>query len=747
MVYIKRIDIRGFKTFSKKVSIGLDRGFTVITGPNGSGKSNILDALKFSLGELSPKELRGRTLSDLVHKSQGEGSRSAHVAVQFDNADRKIPVDSDLVTVSREFTKGGEGVYRVNGRRLSRKQVQDILSSADIQVTGFNMIAQHAITRLAELSPEERRRILEDLIGIGIFEAKKSQSLNELREADTNLKVAAGKVEEVRARIEALERERNDLLRHNLLQKEVRQQEATILSGRILDLESKKDIILKTLNEESKNLEATRSERETITQERSKISEERRSFEETTVNKGSEELFKIEREIAQASTDLVKASTETESRKTILDTRRKQLTGFEKKSTEMEASLQTHRESQHTLSSRHSSLAEKLANATSKLNQLDQKLQSSRALLSTDSEKRKVEIEEALAVAKKARVTVVEFNTQKNLAETFGAEERAIERIEEMAKEGAIKGVVGRLEDLVKYSDENRKAVVAASAGWLKSLVVRDLEVAIKCVESLKRAKLGRAKIVPLDLEPPSFETDFDDIPGIVGPLSDVVKADKQVGAAVEYVFGDTLLATTQRAAFTAASRGLRCVVVSGDLYEPGGALESGYYRAPFDVANLVPRGSALEGLEKTVRNLEQIVQKQAGDVDRLEVELGRLREDRVASSKTREALGGEVENERRMLERTRTALQQTKRRMESLELMMKRETSTLEEMANKQGEMKRRLSALENERARLRFETKQATIIDLDRERGQLAREVEGLAREKLEAEGRLEMTKSTLA
>jgi len=833
MVYIKRIDIRGFKTFSKKVSIGLDRGFTVITGPNGSGKSNILDALKFSLGELSPKELRGRTLSDLVHKSQGEGSRSAHVAVQFDNADRKIPVDSDLVTVSREFTKGGEGVYRVNGRRLSRKQVQDILSSADIQVTGFNMIAQHAITRLAELSPEERRRILEDLIGIGIFEAKKSQSLNELREADTNLKVAAGKVEEVRARIEALERERNDLLRHNLLQKEVRQQEATILSGRILDLESKKGIILKTLNEESKNLEATRSERETITQERSKISEERRSFEETTVNKGSEELFKIEREIAQASTDLVKASTETESRKTILDTRRKQLTGLEKKSTEMEASLQTHRESQHTLSSRHSSLAEKLANATSKLNQLDQKLQSSRALLSTDSEKRKslnddiealfrelgklsvsskgsstrleltaghlqslelrqkefssfaeqlkeriqemerlekqeekrlvdleekvkeygvlrekrkVEIEEALAVAKKARVTVVEFNTQKNLAETFGAEERAIERIEEMAKEGAIKGVVGRLEDLVKYSDENRKAVVAASAGWLKSLVVRDLEVAIKCVESLKRAKLGRAKIVPLDLEPPSFETDFDDIPGIVGPLSDVVKADKHLGAAIEFVFGDTLLATTQRAAFTAASRGLRCVVISGDLYEPGGALESGYYRAPFDVTNLVPRGSALEGLEKTVRSLEQIVQKQRGDVDRLEVELGRLREDRVASSKTREALGGEVENERRMLERTRTALHQTKHRMESLESMMKRETSTLEEMANKQGEMKRRLSALENERARLRFESKQATIIDLDRERGQLAREVEGLAREKLEAEGHLEMSKSTL-
>jgi chromosome segregation protein len=149
LVYIKRIDIRGFKTFNKKVSVNLDRGFTVFTGPNGSGKSNILDALKFSLGELSPRELRGGSLSDLVHKSNTGDARSAYVAVQFDNTDRKIPVDSDLVTVSREFSKGGEGIYRMNGRRLSRKQVQDILSSGDIQVTGFNLIAQHSITRLA----------------------------------------------------------------------------------------------------------------------------------------------------------------------------------------------------------------------------------------------------------------------------------------------------------------------------------------------------------------------------------------------------------------------------------------------------------------------------------------------------------------------------------------------------------------------------------------------------------------------
>src|SRR5712692_8819226 len=262
LVFIKRIDIRGFKTFNKKVSINLGTGFTVVTGPNGSGKSNILDSLKFALGELSPRELRGQSLSDLVHKGQGEGARSAYVAVQFDNSDHKIPVDSDLVTVSREFSRGGEGVYRLNGRRLSRKQVQDILSSADIQVSGFNMIAQHAITRLAEIGTEERRRILEELIGIGVFETKKAEAKQQLQQADVNLRVAAARVDEVRTRIEQLELERNNLLMFQLLKREIGDQQARILSGQIAGLEAKRTSVQQELETMQKKLETVRQERD-----------------------------------------------------------------------------------------------------------------------------------------------------------------------------------------------------------------------------------------------------------------------------------------------------------------------------------------------------------------------------------------------------------------------------------------------------------------------------------------------------
>ncbi len=834
MAFIKRIDIRGFKTFSKRVSVSFDRGFTVITGPNGSGKSNILDALKFALGELSPKELRGQSLSDLVHKSQGEGARTAYVAVQFDNSDRKIPVESDLVTISREFSKGGEGVYRLNGRRLSRKQVQDILSSADIQVTGFNLIAQHAITRLAEIGTEERRRILEGLIGIGVFETKKAEAKEQLQQADLNLKVAAARVDEVRQRVEQLERERNDLLRYTLLKSEVSTQQARILSGQIAGLEAKRSSILSMLEDEQRELEDVRRERDSLTHQRAKVEDERRRFEEKTVNQGNQELFEIERRIAEASGEVVKAKTEAETAMTILATRTKQQASLAKETEEMDANIKQLAASVRSLSARKSGLEEEFDKSSATAEKLTQTLKTSRESLAEDlkkleavqdeidglerelarltatskgsstkldltaghlqtlesrqqefgqladelkkrtremerlekgeekrlqtieekakeytelKEQRQKEIEEAFDVAKRARVTVIEFNTQRNLAENFQAEERAIQRIEEMADEGGLNGVVGRLGDLVKFNEEYSKAVEAASAGWMRALVVKDLGVAIKCVESLKRTKLGRVKIIPLeDLELKDREMDYEEKRGIVGPLSTVIRSDKAVVQAVQFVFGDTLLATNQRAAFLSAATGQRCVVTSGDLYEPGGGLESGYYRAPFDITAIVPRSAALEGLEKTVKSLESIVQRQRSDIDRLEEEIDRLREDRVSASKTREALTKEVDVARRSLEHTRSRLQETRRRIDSLRNSIEREKLLLDEITEKQSEMKRRLAALEEQRDRLKIESRRASVSELERERDRLVGETEALLREKLDLESKLASYQSTL-
>ncbi len=834
MVYIRRIDIRGFKTFSKKVSVGLDKGFTVITGPNGSGKSNILDGLKFALGELSPKELRGASLSDLVHKSQGEGARSAHVSVQFDNIDRRIPVESDMVTISREFSKGGEGIYRLNGRRMSRKQVQDILSSADIQVSGFNMIAQHAITRLAEIGTEERRRILEELIGIGVFETKKAEAKQQLEQADVNLKVAAARVDEVRTRIEQLELERNNLLRFQLLKREVGDQQARILSAQMAGLEVKRTSLRQELEAVQKKLDAVREERDGLTQRRARVEEGRSRFERKTVTKANQELFDIERKIAEAGGEVVRARTEVEARKNILATRRRQRDALFSETEQMENDVKELTASVRSLSVRKTGLEEKYAESLRTVQQLTEKLQVARASLAEDVEKldnlqgeidglsrelaqatvtskssstkldltagalqalearqqeftqmaeelkpriremerlerdeekrlqgieelatqnlqlkgqKERDVSEALDVAKRARVTVIEFNTQKNLADNLQAEERALQKIEEMVELGAIEGVLGRLEELVKFGDEHRKAIEAASAGWMKALVVKDLSVAVKCIESLKRTKLGRVKLIPLDdLELKDEESESGLAVGAVGPLSTVIRSDETITPAVEFVFGDTILASNQKAAFLTAEGGKRCVVTSGDLYEPGGGLESGYYRAPFDMSTLMPRHNALEGLEKTVKSLESLVQRQWTEIARLDSEIRRQGEERVESAKTRETLMREAEASRKSFERLREALQATRKRISSLEGSMEREKQLLKEMVEKQAEMKRRLSVLEEGRARLRVEQRRRSLGELEQERDRVTAETEALLREKLDLEGKLASQQSTL-
>src|SRR5437667_146113 len=282
----------------------------------------------------------------------------------------------------------------------------------------------------------------------------------------------------------------------------------------------------------------------------------------------------------------------------------------------METSIKPLASSIKSLQSHKKILEEKLEDSISKVEKISQKLTAARSSIDSDAKKlREVQDEIDGLGIELSNLTAQSKGSSTKLDLTASH----LQTLEARQKEFAQLS-----EELVKFPEEYRKAIQAASAGWMKALVVKNLEVAIRCVESLKRTKLGRVKIVPLeDLELSDLELDADNVSGIIGPLSKVIRSDKSITPAVKFVFGDTLLATTQRAAFLTASKGQRCVVTSGDLYEPGGGLESGYYRAPLEISNLIPRSTALESLEKTVKSLETVVQRSRSDVNRIETELG----------------------------------------------------------------------------------------------------------------------------
>ncbi|MEM4238588.1 MAG: AAA family ATPase, partial [Nitrososphaerota archaeon] len=181
MVYIKRITIQGFKSFGpKRVIIKPEKGFVVITGPNGGGKSNVLDAIKFCLGELSNNALRVGKLSDLIHESNGRRLSQATVSLQLDNSERALPVENDEVTISRTILSNGESIYRVNGKTVTRNELLASLASANIRPGGFNIITQGSVLSIAEKSPEELRKIIDEVAGTSEYDRRRSEAVREL---------------------------------------------------------------------------------------------------------------------------------------------------------------------------------------------------------------------------------------------------------------------------------------------------------------------------------------------------------------------------------------------------------------------------------------------------------------------------------------------------------------------------------------------------------------------------------------
>ncbi|HPE64503.1 MAG TPA: AAA family ATPase, partial [Methanothrix sp.] len=183
-MYIKEIELRNFKSFGRKVVIPLKNDFIAITGPNGSGKSNVVDALLFALSLSSSRAMRAERLPDLIYRGDnGKNPDFTEVTVKFDNAERTVPVDEDVVEISRKvrLTKNKyQSIYYFNGNPCTQTEIHDHLSRAGITPEGYNVVMQGDVTRIIEMSPLDRRRIIDEIAGVAEFDEKKKKALEEL---------------------------------------------------------------------------------------------------------------------------------------------------------------------------------------------------------------------------------------------------------------------------------------------------------------------------------------------------------------------------------------------------------------------------------------------------------------------------------------------------------------------------------------------------------------------------------------
>jgi chromosome segregation protein len=294
MVYIKKVEIYGFKSFGfKNTVINFNNGLTAVTGPNGSGKSNVLDAIMFALGENSPKVLRVDKFQSLFHDTQNKSHKLVRVSITFDNENRGIPIDSDNVTLTREMEGSvGESQYHLNGKKVTKSTIIELLQIVVAVPNKLNIVQQGMITRISELNAEERRKIIEDIVGLSYFDEKKEESLKQLEEADRRLDIALARMHEIRKRIDDLEVERNEQLRFQHLEKDIKKYKAIKISNESRNIKS--NIMINEKAVETKKIQHNQggTELKTTKQELEKIDLEKMKFIKETdlINKEKAEI-------------------------------------------------------------------------------------------------------------------------------------------------------------------------------------------------------------------------------------------------------------------------------------------------------------------------------------------------------------------------------------------------------------------------------------------------------------------------
>lgn len=268
-MYLKSIEVHGFKSFANKILFEFHNGITGIVGPNGSGKSNVADAVRWVLGEQSAKQLRGAKMEDVIFS--GTELRKpvgfAYVAITMDNSDRALAIDYDEVTVSRRVYRSGESEYLINGTACRLKDVNELFYDTGIGKEGYSIIGQGQIDKILSGKPEERRELFDEAAGIVKFKRRKTIAQKKLEDEKQNLVRVNDILAELEKQVAPLEAQSNkakDYLRYkdelkkydvNLFLAEIKN-----IKEQLLALDGKKDICREDLDKANKMYEDTKLE-------------------------------------------------------------------------------------------------------------------------------------------------------------------------------------------------------------------------------------------------------------------------------------------------------------------------------------------------------------------------------------------------------------------------------------------------------------------------------------------------------
>ncbi len=602
-MYLKEIIVNGFKSFADKIDIVLNDETTCIVGPNGSGKSNIVDAVRWVLGEQSVKTLRGDgAMSDVIFV--GSASRKmknvASVELVFDNSDHYLTVPYTEVSIKRRVFRSGENEYFLNNQKCRLKDILNLFLDSGIGKESFNIIGQGEVQKILSESKDERRLIFEEAASILKYKKRKEEALRKLDRTHEALDRVQDIINELELQVTPLKRQSEEAKKYLEYKKKLESLEIALLAYDIYHLteeeklktaEKKKldDEVLIALKEEnvrdSKILKYKQEEDELQKEITFVQNELLKTAEEVVRQESSLELFKLERRKKEEGTT-------DEELRILLTEQSKDKKELSLLDTELEELNET--------------LKIKEDEVNTKKKELDSTKMAKKNYLSEYS---KID-QDQLSYKHKIDFLVSEEEKGSNLPEV----------IRYLLKEESLKGIYNTIGNVVTTDDIYAKALDTSLAASKNFVLVKDDTCAKEAISNIKKKKKGRATFFPLNIIKPRYipqdiKNSLERIDGYYGILADKIKTEDMYKDVIYNQFGLVLLAKDMDSALVIAKQTMnkyKIVTLDGDVINTGGSMSGGTF---YKGRSSVMIRQEIESLRRTYQALTKSRQKVLLDI------------------------------------------------------------------------------------------------------------------------------------
>jgi len=562
-MYLKRLEIQGFKSFANKTALDFlppkgDRfSVTAVVGPNGSGKSNIIDAIRWVLGEQSLKALRGKRSEDVIFNGSESKGRlgMAEVTLALDNADGRAG-EPEEISVTRRLYRSGEGEYFVNNVPARLFDIQIILAKTQVAQNSYGIIGQGMIDQLLISSAADRRDLLDEATGVKEFQIKKHQAELKLARTAENIAQAERLLQEVEPRLRLLSRQVKKLEKRQAVEMSLREAQeqyyATLYLRHQAEIERLENE-LRTVEENYRNafadLESSQNELSALARAESR--QEAFVSLQTKHQTAVKEKNDLERELA-----IMEGRMQSEYRQV-----GKESVGWlEKKIQELKSGREQ--------------TAARLAAAESETERLRRQLADQQGKIDGLT----VERTEKTVQISRLQSALTQNQSERDFFQFSGLS--AVKAILE-AKENFGGKIYGLVAELGEVGEEHRQALDAAAGGYLSAIVVEDDETAKRAIEYLRERRLGVATFLPLNkIQGRQPGADIENIlkeKDVLGLAMGLVSFSSKFQNVFSYIFGDTIVVRDLTAARRVGIGRARMATLDGDLAEKRGVMKGGW--------------------------------------------------------------------------------------------------------------------------------------------------------------------------